>query len=126
MFLSRRRGSLESPSVPPAAVASKIHVFDPLANIGRCRGEGQRRYRIKRNIEPGAGRKIESLDAENHRGEANLRGGIELRDRQRLDLYRLAHDERNHEGADNHDIARDDEDGDRRGKHFDDGERDID
>src|SRR5450631_3751530 len=127
----KSRSAIRSASPPPPsanpcrAAASEIHVFDPLADIGRRRGEGQSRYAIKRNIEPDASRKTESLDDQNHRRKAYLHRRVQLRYYQRLDLHRLPHDEGNHEGAYDHHIAGDDQDRDRRGQHRDDGKRYI-
>ena len=71
-------------------------------------------------------RELECLGAKHRRREADLRRRIRFGDQQRPDVHRLVHQPGNHERADDHDIARDDEDREPRRNRAENRQRDVD
>src|SRR5438067_8920551 len=97
------------PMNAPAELSAIRHMASPFTHVKRSRGDGQGRDQDIPRGEEQRDVEIKAEDRENDPGEQDLSERIGFAHQQRLDRDRLVHEPRQHDGADDHDVARDDE-----------------
>src|ERR1700688_952404 len=106
--------------------AERIHMAHPFGEIEGDREQGQdgdqRHHQLRRHV----GIKTKTPLGQYQNGEQDLRERIDFRDHQRPHRHRLADQPGQHEGADDHDVARDDEDDEEDRQRAGDAERNVD